>query len=431
MAKAAEIKAAEVAKAAEAAAVDPEIAKAAAAAAAEAAKVTNVDGAGDWEQVWVSKRLPGQTFAKKGDLSKALVELDAREAAVAAAAPVLEALKAAGVDAADLEKRKFTAEQRAKDAKSGAAEGDGSFPIENEKDLEDAIKAYGRSKNKVKTKRHIVSRARALGLTDKLPDGWVKKVQDSDDNDLQKSASLWFVADLVNALSCVERLEDCAETSAEMWGGVAVPKDLTDRFGALQTEFGDIIADILDLVLSSMREEEVNEALNRSAPIGDLLKRGARHSARDKAIIKKTHDHMVELDKSCCGGAMDKTVTVDVVAAGGEDLAKAIDAVTIENEKLKAKDAANAEMLKDILAGIGAMKTDMDTIKSENAELKKASSELKVDLSAIRYTPAPVPMGTFRVVEKGAPVPDLSGISDDDLRRAGAAAQANRLMGPR
>ena len=416
-----EIAKAAVAKAAATAVIDPEIAKASAA--AEAAKVTNVDGAGDWEQVWVSKRLAGQTFSKKGDLAKALVELDAKEAAAATAAPVLDALKAAGVDAADLEKRKFTAAERGKDAKSGAAEADGSYPIENEKDLENAVKAYGRSKNKVKTKRHIISRAKSLGLTAKLPDGWVKKVVETDDGDLQKAASLWFVADLVNALSCVECLEDRAESSS-MYGGTDVPKELTDRFGALQTEFGDIISEILDLVLVGMREEEAIEATKLS-PIAELLKRGARHSARDRAIIKKTHDHMVEMDKGCCSGGMDK-----IDPAG--DIAKAVDvaAISAENEHLKAKDTANSEMLKDILAGIGAMTAEMTVIKTENAEMKKASQELKVDLSAIRYTPVPAPAGTFRVVEKGAAIPDLSAISDDDLRRRGDAAQASRLMGP-
>jgi 8-oxo-dGTP pyrophosphatase MutT (NUDIX family) len=394
----------------------------------EAAKVAAVAAAsnssgGDWEQVWVSKRLPGQTFSKKGDLAKALVELDAKEAAAAAAAPVLDALKAAGTDIEAIEKRKFSEAQRAKDAATGAAEKDGSYPIENEKDLEEAIKAYGRSKNKAKTKRHIVSRAKALGLTDKLPEGWFKKVQDSEDNELQKSADLYFVADLLHMLSCVENLEERAEFTA-LFGGVAVPKELTDRFGMALVEVGDIVADMLDLVLNEIRAEEAAEA-TKAAMFADLLKRGARHSARDKAIIKKTHDHMVDLDKSCCDGAMSKV-------EGGVDIVKVADfeLVTAENEQLKADKAAHGELLKDIKVGIDTMKAEMDTIRAENAELKKASNELKVDLSAIRYTPAPVPPGTFRLVEKGIPV-EIPQVSDEELRRRGEEAHASRLLGPR
>lgn len=75
-------------------------------------------------------------------------------------------------------KRKFSAAERKDDAKSGAAMRDGSFPIENKGDLRNAIRAYGRAKNKDAAKRHIISRARALGATGMLPDGWVSKRED-------------------------------------------------------------------------------------------------------------------------------------------------------------------------------------------------------------------------------------------------------------
>jgi hypothetical protein len=53
-----------------------------------------------------------------------------------------------------------------------------SFPIANKQDLRNAIRAYGRSKNKAATKRHIIARARALGASDLIPDDWkdTKKV---------------------------------------------------------------------------------------------------------------------------------------------------------------------------------------------------------------------------------------------------------------
>lgn len=67
-------------------------------------------------------------------------------------------------------KRSFSAGERKTDAKSGAAEKDGSFPIENAKDLKNAMRAVGRSKNPGKTRAHIRARARALGLTSQLSD---------------------------------------------------------------------------------------------------------------------------------------------------------------------------------------------------------------------------------------------------------------------
>lgn len=69
----------------------------------------------------------------------------------------------------------FSDEKRKKLASEGKAMKDGSYPIEDKADLENAIQAFGRSKNKAATKRHIIKRARALGATDMLPDDWVKE----------------------------------------------------------------------------------------------------------------------------------------------------------------------------------------------------------------------------------------------------------------
>jgi HK97 family phage prohead protease len=75
------------------------------------------------------------------------------------------------VEAIEL-KREFTAAQRDDAADSGAAMSDGSFPIKNASDLRNAIKAVGRAKDSGKAKAHIKKRARALGLTNLLPDDW-------------------------------------------------------------------------------------------------------------------------------------------------------------------------------------------------------------------------------------------------------------------
>src|ERR1700742_3034613 len=67
-------------------------------------------------------------------------------------------------------KRAFSDEDRQHLAETGAALPDGSYPIENAGDLENAIRAFGRAKNPGKVKSHIISRARALGALDKLPE---------------------------------------------------------------------------------------------------------------------------------------------------------------------------------------------------------------------------------------------------------------------
>jgi hypothetical protein len=49
---------------------------------------------------------------------------------------------------------------------------DGSYPIENESDLENAIYAFGRAKNKARAKKHIIKRAVSLGRQDMIPEKW-------------------------------------------------------------------------------------------------------------------------------------------------------------------------------------------------------------------------------------------------------------------
>ena len=80
-------------------------------------------------------------------------------------------------------KREFSDKEREHLADTGAAESDGSYPIKNEQDLKNAIRAYGRSKNKAKTKAHIKSRAAALGLSHLIPDSWSGESDDGEASD--------------------------------------------------------------------------------------------------------------------------------------------------------------------------------------------------------------------------------------------------------
>ena len=91
-------------------------------------------------------------------------------------------------------KREFNQNRREQLAASGDAMPDGSYPIVNRGDLQNAIQAYGRASNKGPVKEHIMRRARALGLEDMLPEQW--------------------------------KNPDAAKS---MWNGVMIPKPLTQR----------------------------------------------------------------------------------------------------------------------------------------------------------------------------------------------------------
>jgi peptidoglycan hydrolase-like protein with peptidoglycan-binding domain len=71
-----------------------------------------------------------------------------------------------------LEERTFSAAEREKLATKGHAMPHGGFPIENAKDLANAIQALGRAKNPQAAKAHIIAQAKRLKLTASLPDSW-------------------------------------------------------------------------------------------------------------------------------------------------------------------------------------------------------------------------------------------------------------------
>lgn len=89
----------------------------------------------------------------------------------------------------DLVARAFDTDKRKQMADRGTAMPDGSYPIANEEDLRNAIQAIGRAKNPDAVKAHIRKRAKALGLTDLLPDSWTASAQEEELTAWAKSTS--------------------------------------------------------------------------------------------------------------------------------------------------------------------------------------------------------------------------------------------------
>jgi len=71
-----------------------------------------------------------------------------------------------------MEKRDYSMDARRTMAESGMAMPDGSFPIANGGDLQNAIQSVGRAANYAAAKEHIIRRARALGIMNMLPEDW-------------------------------------------------------------------------------------------------------------------------------------------------------------------------------------------------------------------------------------------------------------------
>lgn len=75
-------------------------------------------------------------------------------------------LNAAMTFAPTMAAKNFSDVRRKKLAKTGAAKPDGSYPIENEQDVNNAVADFHRASGSPSDKAHIAKRAKALGLGD-------------------------------------------------------------------------------------------------------------------------------------------------------------------------------------------------------------------------------------------------------------------------
>lgn len=97
-------------------------------------------------------------------------------------------------------KRAFSPKKREELAQSGHAMDDGSFPIENDEDLKNAVSSVGRAKDPAKAKAHIKKRAAALGKTDAIPSDWDGGKKDDDVVIEKKSIDLSDFADVLGSI---------------------------------------------------------------------------------------------------------------------------------------------------------------------------------------------------------------------------------------
>lgn len=300
-----------------------------------------------------------------------------QEPAVQAVDELAKLLDAGEVDPRDLlriameelGKRDFSDKKRAKLADEGKAMKDGSFPIENKEDLENAIKAYGRAKDKDAAKKHIEERAKALGAEDMLPDSWDEGGKDDGkDDEKDKKAKkmaereelakgLWTVGTLANLIDSLGAVMTSAEyeAAAEM-DGSPIPADLKAAIATL----GDILVrfaqeEVRELVGGDEADLPTPEVvMTQSAKVdtlkkgveAHLAKRGARNSSADQKHLQDAHDALVKAGATC--GDMDKE--------GGEDddaeKAAAVDELC-KAANLTAEGATTLEKVTHLIIALG------------------------------------------------------------------------------
>ena len=102
---------------------------------------------------------------------------------------------------------KYDADDRKRMASSGQAMDDGSYPIADAEDLDNAIHAVGRGgADHDAIRAHIIKRADALGLSSKIPDNWNADGSLKDDTTNQAKPGLTSEA-LANAAAALKEFQ--------------------------------------------------------------------------------------------------------------------------------------------------------------------------------------------------------------------------------
>lgn len=274
-------------------------------------------------------------------------------------------------------KRDFSDKERQRLADTGAALPDGSFPIENEEDLHNAIRLVGRASDGAKAKAHIIARAKAMGSTGALPDGWVTK----------EDTTMLFDATIKKALGL-------ADTAAD----TEVANALVAKSNSSETALATAVRK------ASMSDAEKAHCANMSdGDADDFMKKPK--DQRDAAMKKAA-----EGDETLISAGV--TVRKSVVGEGVFTILKAQAAQLEANTREIAKardDAANATFAKRaveefpyvagtveeraaILKGIEAMTDPMAKASAEKA-LVAANAMAKAGFSRVGTGSGPMPEG--------------------------------------
>jgi len=201
---------------------------------------------------------------------------------------------------AELEKREFSTAERKERAKSGHALPDGSFPIDNKSDLKNAIRAYGRAKDKAKAKAHIISRAKALGASDLLPENWTKAGTDPKQAEaiaysIQRRAKrrrkLYGTVELTKGMWNVQEFAECLECLACVARGAQYDFDAEGDDSDVPRKLRNAVGELVEIFkeMSEEEAEEMLEELKEHAGIGedDEIEHGLEAARRVGALRKE------------------------------------------------------------------------------------------------------------------------------------------------
>jgi hypothetical protein len=281
-------------------------------------------------------------------------------------------------------KRQFSQDARDAAAESGAAMPDGSYPIKNASDLKNAIQAYGRAKNPAAAKAHIISRARALGLTDELPDGWVSKALEkaldcseltirkdgtiSTDSKIDRGLAKTLKPELKNGVEDAAKIfcESCAEIMASP--GIGKEALLEKSYGEFVEHVGKLgTEEDAPAIAAALLEALGTEDENMDPKEIEALKAQAAEAEKLKAEIAKRDTEIAKRDAELVLAKMSAEHKAHAEKLSGDAKAKFL-AMSAEERDAELKKALSKRDEDPIFK---AMNEQIAKVQSENAELKK------------------------------------------------------------
>lgn len=204
-----------------------------------------------------------------------------------------------------VEKREFTEEERDEAAEEGNAMPDGSYPILNRSDLENAIQAYGRASDPEGVKAHIKRRAKELGLEELIPETWLEKGCDEySDEEMEKACSYMDrhkgsmssamkkrVVDL--ALGMAEDMEDEDENEIEIHVGKSLESIIEQKVEAiLKSKETPVVEESTEVEKAAPEPVETEDVIAKAARLlaernesARLAKEAAARASLNEALF--------------------------------------------------------------------------------------------------------------------------------------------------
>jgi hypothetical protein len=246
-----------------------------------------------------------------------------------------------------LEKTDYTAEQRKTMAGNGQALPDGSFPIANVSDLENAIRAIGRASDPAAAKAHIKKRAAALGATDKIPDDWAKM-------DDKQTANL-----ITKFLDFLKKSDDASKEELEMDKAELIAV-LDEREAAQDERIAKAVGD----ALAAAKTADAEAAAEAEKVEKDAADKAAADAAAAADAGTATDDKPAEIDTAAFAKAED----VAAIAADIENITGTLEKVVETLGEVVKKGAARTSLAQEPAKG-----DDGEPVKKQFSGLVEAA----------------------------------------------------------